>query len=1172
MKIDFRLVVFGTYIAVGAVLLAETSQGQDIPRDNFASPIVRSLTPGHAVEIDADINGAKQLYLFVSDADDSFACDWADWAEPRLVGPGGEKKLTELKWKSASSQWGNVHVDRNADGGVMRIDGKDVAYGIGTHANSLIVFDLPPGYTRFKARGGLDNGGTDQGNPSPSSVRFMVFTEPPPAALMAKLTSGGGQSGGTIDHDPAKATSYLDVADGLEVTLFASEPLMTNPSDIDIDAQGRVWVCDVQNYRGHNGLRPAGDRILVLEDTKGEGKADKATTFYQGRDVDAALGVCVLGNRVIVSCTPNVFEFTNDGHDHVAKKEVLFKNPGQAQHDHGAHAFVFGPDGKLYWNFGNAGQRVHDKNDRPIVDLEGNEVDDRGRPYRQGMVFRCDPDGGRFEVLAHNFRNNYEVAVDSFGTLWQSDNDDDGNRGVRINYVMEHGNFGYTDEMTGASWNTPYLGQPDDIPTRHWHQSDPGVVPNLLQTGEGAPSGILVYEGDLLPEVFRNQMIHADPGVNIVRSYPATTDGAGYKARIVNLLGSTRNQWFRPCDVCVAPDGSLFVADWYDPGVGGHAQGDTERGRIFRIAPKGSKYTVPKFDFTTIDGAIEALKNPCLAVRYLAWTKLHDEGAAAEPALVKLFQCDNPRYRARALWLLSKIDGRGAKHIDAAIADTNPDIRISALRAARELNLDVAPLVAKLVHDASPQVRRECALALRHCKSPDAADLWAELAMQHDGGDRWYLEALGIGADKQWDAYFAAWLAKASDNWTGPAGHDIVWRSRAKAAIPLLAKLILDPSTKQDERIRYFRAFDFHSDSSKQTALVGLLASQRPDQATISALALKQLHGARPSSPEFASALSKTLDATRGTDLFLELIATYQVRDRADDLLAMALSDPNGTRGVKAARYLVQCGAGGQFLKPLAGDDATADKALSALGLTQEPAAVDMILPLVEDAKRTAAVRNAAIAALAHSRLGEQAILKLAAGGRITVELQYAAAKALQASTDSGIRTEAAKYLKLPEPAGGKSLPPLAELLKRRGNVEHGKVVFNTTGTCAKCHTIGGVGKDVGPNLTEIGDKFPKDALYESILFPSAAIAHNYETHRLELQSGNVVQGIITSETADAITIKTAEAIIQTYKKSEIADNTEIKVSLMPADLQKLMTADELVDVVEYLTTCRKKK
>ena len=171
------------------------------------------------------------------------------------------------------------HVNLNADGRPMRINGQSVPYGIGTHANSLIVYDLPSGYTRFKARAGLDNGGTDQGNPSPSSVRFFVFTEAPPRRLVANTGGGGGGGGGQVDHDPAKATSYLDVADGLEVTLFCSEPQMTNPTNIDIDPLGRVWVCDVQNYRGHNGLRPAGDRILVMQDTNGEGKADKVTTF-----------------------------------------------------------------------------------------------------------------------------------------------------------------------------------------------------------------------------------------------------------------------------------------------------------------------------------------------------------------------------------------------------------------------------------------------------------------------------------------------------------------------------------------------------------------------------------------------------------------------------------------------------------------------------------------------------------------------------------------------------------------------------------------------------------------------------------------------------------------------------------------------------------------------------
>lgn len=1146
----------------------------DLGKPKFASAVITSATPNHAVDVDVDITGAKELFLVVTDGGDGFSADWADWAEPRLSGPSGEQKLTQLKWKSAISGWGHPHANRNCNGDPLKVNGQPVDYGIGTHANSLIVYKLPPGYTHFKARGGLDNGGTDQGNPSATSVRFVVYTSAPPPDVVALMHSGQPEaSNGPIDHDPAKATSYLDAGEGLEVTLFCSEPKMTNPTNIDVDALGRVWVCDVQNYRGHNGLRPAGDRILVMQDTTGAGKADKVTTFYQGRDIDSALGVCVLGNKVLVSCSPNVWEFTDDGTGKVAKKEALFTKTGNAQHDHNFHAFVFGPDGKLYFNCGNEGHSVHDAKGQPVRDLEGNIVDDSGRPYRDGMVFRCNPDGSQFETLAYNFRNDYEVCVDSFGTMWQSDNDDDGNRGCRIVYVMEHGNYGYVDEMTGAGWNSPYLGQPTEIPLRHWHLSDPGVVPNLLQTGAGAPCGILVNEGELLPAVFHNQIIHADAGVSIVRSYPVTSDGAGYKATIVDILSGARNHWFRPDDVCIAPDGSLFIADWYDPGVGGHAQADTDRGRIFRVAPKGSKYVVPKFDFDTIDGAIEALKNPCLAVRYLAWTKLHAEGTKAEPALEKLYHSVNPRYRARALWLLSKIEGQGLKYIQTALQDDDVDIRITALRAARELNLDMAPLMAATIHnDYMPQVRRECALSLRHSTSPEAPNLWAELAMRYDGKDRWYLEALGIGADSQWDTYFAAWLKRVGADWNGPTGRDIVWRSRSKDALPLLAKLIVDPATTEADRIRYFRAFDFHTDPSKQAVLVGLLSAHGPHQVEIATLALKQLHGAAANSPELKAALEQTLDASRGTDQFVDLVAAFHRTDRADDLLAIALAQSDSTLGVKAAQQLLSFGQRDLFKKPLAGDDITAEKALTVLGLTQDRAAVDMLMAVLLDPKRSAVVRAAAVEALGHSSFGQVDLYNLTAKGKLPADQQFTTAKVLSASADARIRDGIHKYLKLPETAGGGKLPPLAELVKRRGNLDHGKIVFNTTGTCVKCHTIAGVGKDVGPNLSEIGDKATRDFLYESILFPSAAIAHNYETFRLDLENGTSVTGIITSETADSVTIKTADAIVHTYKKSEVDTKTQLKLSIMPADLQKLMTVDDLVDVVEYLTTCKKAK
>jgi putative membrane-bound dehydrogenase-like protein len=628
----------------------------------------------------------------------------------------------------------------------------------------------------------------------------------------------------------------MQPAEGLEVTLFASEPQLVNPANMDIDARGRVWVTEGANYRlfqKWGKLRPEGDRIVILEDTNGDGRADVSKTFYQGNEINSALGICVLGNKVIVSCSPKIFVFTDANGDDKADgaPEVWFNGIGGVDHDHGAHAFVFGPDGKLYFNVGNDGKQLKTPDGKEfIVDKAGNQVTGHGKPYRQGLVFRCNLDGSGVETLGWNFRNNYEVAVDSFGTLWQSDNDDDGNRSVRINYVMEFGNYGFTDEITGAGWGTGWRKanekaklSDDEKPRFHWHQDDPGVVPNLLVTGAGSPTGITVYEGKLLPKVFHGQMIHCDAGPRVVRAYPVKKNGAGYSATMTNVLTSGDN-WFRPSDVTVASDGSLFVADWNDSGVGGHNMGDRElaimRGRIYRVAPKGHAYRVPKVDVSTPAGAVAALQSPNSATRYLAWTALHQMGTKAERPLNKLWKSDEPHLRARALHLLARIDGQAQKRVDAALKDKNPDIRITALRIARERGLDVIPLVKKLATDKSPEVRRECAIALRHNNAPEAPALWAQLAKQHDGKDRWYLEALGIGAHKQEEKFFNAWLESVKGNWDTPAGRDIVWRSRTSKAVPMLVKIITAKDTSATEKDRYLRSLDYISGPEKEQALV----------------------------------------------------------------------------------------------------------------------------------------------------------------------------------------------------------------------------------------------------------------------------------------------------------------------------------------------------------------
>ncbi len=212
------------------------------------------------------------------------------------------------------------------------------------------------------------------------------------------------------EHAPELSLADLKVYSGLKVELFASEPMFTNPTNIAVDARGRVWVCEAYNYRNQlnpkNPERKEGDRIMILEDTDGDGKADKSKVFYQGKDVNSALGIALFGNKIIVSCSPNVFVFTDeDGDDVPDSKEIFFKGIEGLQHDHGMHSFIFGPDGKLYFNFGNEGKTLLTPAGDTVIDVRGRTVVTNGKPFREGMVMRCDPDGSHVEVLAHNFHN-----------------------------------------------------------------------------------------------------------------------------------------------------------------------------------------------------------------------------------------------------------------------------------------------------------------------------------------------------------------------------------------------------------------------------------------------------------------------------------------------------------------------------------------------------------------------------------------------------------------------------------------------------------------------------------------------------------------------------------------------------------------------------------------------
>ncbi len=357
-----------------------------------------------------------------------------------------------------------------------------------------------------------------------------------------------------------------------------------------------------------------------------------------------------------------------------------------------------------------------------------------------------------------------------------------------------------------------------------------------------------------------------------------------------------------------------MVADWYDPGVGGHQAGDQTRGRIYRVSPPKSKYVVPHYNLTNIAEALEALQNPNLSVRYQAFTSLQQMGRSALPALLKMWNtASDPRMKARAFWAIVKLPGvKPGRFIQQGISQSDPNLKITAIRAACELKLKTTAIVSRLVNDPDMQVRRECALALHHNKSPEAPALWAQLARQHVG-DRWYLEALGIGAADQWNTFFKAYTSLVNPLST-EGGKDIVWRARTDLAIPYLAQLATDQSVPLQNRLRYFRAFDFNNGPAKSPLLLSMIEKNTSGDTAINKLALHHLDIATvQKSPVAQKALRNLLARINGTHEYIELVRRYELKSENDRLLTMAIEQNSKGEGRDAAALLLKYNGDKEF-------------------------------------------------------------------------------------------------------------------------------------------------------------------------------------------------------------------------------------------------------------------
>jgi putative membrane-bound dehydrogenase-like protein len=935
----------------------------------------------------------------------------------------------------------------------------------------------------------------------------------------------------TIEKNKISKSLDLYLPDDLgEATLWAESPMLYNPTNIDVDYKGRIWVTEAVDYRNYNNdsakhfYHPQGDRVMILEDTDGDGKADKSKVFVQDRDLVAPLGIAVIGNKIIVSCSPDLLIYTDeDGDDIPDKKEKFLTGFGGKDHDHSLHAVYAGPDGNWYFNTGNAGPHI--VTDKAGWTLRAGSIYTGGSPYNTenqgrlksddgkiwvgGLALRINPDGTGLKVLGHNFRNSYEVIPDSYGNLWQNDNDDQVVT-CRTSWLMEGGNAGYFSADGTRTWQGDQRpGQ--DMFQAHWHQDDPGVMPAGDCSGAGAPAGITINESDALGEKYLGMVLSADAGRNVIFGYHPKPKLSGFDlGKRQNFISSIsgdnedyvwndtaqnklKEKWFRPSDITIGTDGAIYIADWYDPVVGGHQMEDSlGYGRIYRIAPKNKKLVAPKIDLATSEGQLLAFKSPAINVRNIGFELLKRNGSNVNDLVKSLLTDANPYIKARTIWLLSQSGEEGVTAAGKFLADPDPQFRATAYRALRQTVKDILPYAQKMAADESPFVRREVAISLRDIPFQKTKPILLELIKRYDGRDRWYLENLGAvleGREEEIYPDIVNIFSKNNnpENWNSQMA-DLTWRLHPAAAINNLMMRANHPSLTAKEREAAMTALAFINNKSAATAMVDLSQSKLQDVADMAAYWLS----------------------------FRQSNDWYSLLD---------WSKINVNTGY--------------------------ERRLAQMKIKKQ---------IILDERQSANERKWRVQEMAVDSIGGQMLIGLASEKKLPEKLIPFIREKIFLNPDATIRMQAGNYFARP---GTEKRYSISEISNISGDALSGKKVFKSR--CSVCHKAGDDGNNIGPDLSSIAKKFGKQDLLDAIINPGAAIVFGYEAWLINTKDGESLYGFLLSENKKAVVIKDIAGNKHPIDVKEISTKQKQDKSLMPDPDALGLSEKDLADIVSYL-------
>ncbi|MCW1921775.1 HEAT repeat domain-containing protein [Luteolibacter arcticus] len=938
------------------------------------------------------------------------------------------------------------------------------------------------------------------------------------------------------------------VADGYEVTLWAENPLLFKPTQMNFDTKGRLWVTSAETYPQVEVGQTPNDKVLVLEDRDGDGKAETSTPFATGLLMPTAVlpadGGCYVGQS-----TDLLYFKDTDGDGKADEKRRVLSGFGTEDTHHNLHTLRRGPDGKIWMN-----QSIYTRTDT--------ETPHGVMRLKSGGVMRFDPRTSKIETVFYGWCNPWGHQFDRYGQSFITD----GAGGGGINWAVP-----------GAMYFT-YAKAPKTLDS-----ISPGSYPKFC--------GLEIIESPHFPADWQGSMITCDFRAHRIVRFAVSEQGSGYAAQEVGDVLRTNSVNFRPIDVKIGPDGALYIADWSNPIIN-HGEvdfrdprRDREHGRIWRVsrkeAPKTRALDLAKMPDATLlsvmtsdhrherDAALaEFLSRPGSQKRSNVIEKWHGSARSG-------------RERLAALWLAEAMDRRSPALLDQVLGDEDGNVRAAGVRVIGDwiavIGQDGAfARLSKAAADEHPRVRLEAVRVLAKLDRPEATDVALQVLKQPR--DRFLDYALWLTVRDRGPAWLAALL-------DGKLPLD----GREAALEFALANL---PGGQGMQGIRKLMPNPLPRDGSGPW--IGLAVK------TADAVLLEEV---------YKQALWAGFEAKVTAKVLADLEAAVVGRGvklpaKVAELRTMfAAEDP---QVVAASLRLAGALRAAELQPDLAGVAAKADQpelvrlaAFDGLSQFSDSPARDALLAVVNSEAPVPLKRRAALALVKHHRSDAIAAIRALlpemndAGQAREFWQQALSLSGLSADLAKSFRDQPldAKTAALNLPAvpdidehagllevlraqagaapGGPakdSIERLVDLATAKGDAARGELVYRRPAlACATCHAVGGAGGKVGPDMTSIGASAPLDYLVESVLLPGVKVKEGYHAVVIETRDGRTIMGRLLKSGGGQTVIADAIGQEVTLADEAIVKRTD-SGSLMPANLIGSLSDQEQADLFKFLS------